>query len=168
LTIKWGDIKVISQLVKQQQTESRNNMKNQRGPGRPMAKIKVPGRKFTFADLKEANDHVTPLTLRKFLKRDAARKGKSEICLVKDETREPNSKKGLGRKTFVYILRSKLNALKNASKSKVSVPLGDKAPAATPTASNYEATKAALGITAPTEAPADVAPVSTEAAPVAA
>jgi hypothetical protein len=157
---------VIAQLVKQQQTESRNNMKNQRGPGRPMASIKVPNRKFTFGDLVEANGHVTPLTLRKFLKRDAARKGKSAICLMKDEHREPNSKKGLGRKTFVYIPRAKLNALKTASKSKVSVPLNDKpakTPAAAPVSTSYEDTKAALGITAPApEATADVAPVSTE------
>ena len=143
-----------------------------RGPGRPMAAITIPNKKFTFGDLAEANGHVTPLTLRKFLKRDAARKGKSEICLMKDETREPNSKKGLGRKTFVYIRRSKLNALKTASKSKMSVPLGDKAPVAKPApakADSYEATKAALGIAAtaaPSDAPVEVAPVSTETAPV--
>lgn len=135
-----------------------------RGPGRPMATITVPNRKFTFGDLAEVNKHVTPLTLRKFLKRDAARKGKSEICLVKDETREPNSKKGLGRKTFVYIRRSKLNSLKTASKSKVSVPLGDKAPApSAPVSESYEAKKAALGITAAAPA-ADMAPEVTPAA----
>ena len=142
--------------------------KNQRGPGRPMADISIPNRKFTFADLVEANDHVTPLTLRKFLKRDAARKGKSIVVLVKDETREPNHKKGLGRKTYVYIPRSKASALKTASKSKVSVTL---APAKS--TADYEATKAAL--LAPTPEPAiapeaiaaDTASVAAEAtAPV--
>lgn len=135
----------------------------QRGPGRPMADINVPNKKFTFADLVEANSHVTPLTLRKFLKRDFARKGKSEIVLVKDETREPNSKKGLGRKTFVYLRRSKLNSLKTARKSTVSVPL---APAKT--TADYEATKAALLAPepAPAEIPAPAAPEATTPAPV--
>lgn len=141
-----------------------------RGPGRPMASIKVPNRKFTFGDLAEANGHVTPLTLRKFLKRDAARKGKSEIVLVKDEHREPNSKKGLGRKTFVYIPRAKLNTLKTASKSKVSVALNDKPakkPAAAPNGTSYEATKAALGLgEAPATSTLPVVPVA-DAAPVA-
>ena len=141
----------------------------QRGPGRPMAKIKIPNRKFTFADLKEANDHVTPLTLRKFLKRDAARKGKSEIVLVKDETREPNSKKGLGRKTFVYIPRAKMNTLKTASKSKVTVTIAaPKAPAKS--TADYEATKAALlaptpAVTVASEAPAAEAPAAEVSAP---
>ena len=150
--------------------------KSQRGPGRPMAEINIPNRKFTFGDLVEANDHVTPLTLRKFLKRDAARKGKSEIVLVKDETREPNSKKGLGRKTFVYIRRSKMNALKIASKSKVTVAVGPKAsksPKASKasTSESYEAKKAALlapvATITPSEAPAPEA-IAAETAAVAA
>jgi len=136
--------------------------KSQRGPGRPMAEISIPSRKFTFADLVEANEHVTPLTLRKFLKRDFARKGKSEIVLVKDETRESNSKKGLGRKTFVYIRRSKMNALKTAIKSKVSVSIAPAKPTA-----DYEATKAALlAPAAPVIAQAPEAAPATEAAPV--
>jgi hypothetical protein len=130
--------------------------KNQRGPGRPMAEITVPNRKFTFADLVEANSHVTPLTLRKFLKRDASRKGKSEIVLVKDETREPNHKKGLGRKTYVYIRRSKASALKTARKSSVTVPLSTPS-----TTADYEAKKAAL--LAPEPAPA--APIAETPAP---
>lgn len=109
---------------------------NTRGPGRPMADIKIPNRKFTFADLCEANDHVTPLTLRKFLKRDAARLGKSTIVLLKNESREPDSKKGLGRKTFVYISRARKNALRSIAKSRVSVPL----------APDYETTKKNLGL----------------------
>lgn len=125
------------------------NKNKQRGPGRPMADINVPNKKFTFADLVEANSHVTPQTLRKFLKRDFARKGKSEIVLVKDETREPNSKQGLGRKTFVYMRRSKMNSLKSARKSTVSIPL---APAKT--TADYEATKAALLAPEPITAPA--------------
>jgi len=120
-----------------------------RGPGRPMADITIPNKKFTFAELCEVNSHVTALTLRKFLKRDAARKGKSEVVLVKDETREPIAKKkanaGLGRKVFVYIRRSKATALKTARKSNVSVPLSTK------TTADYEAQKAAL--LAPTPAP---------------
>lgn len=136
------------------------NAKQNRGPGRPMAQINIPSKKFTFADMVEANDHVTPLTLRKFLKRDAARKNKSEIVLVKDETREPNHKSGLGRKTYVYIRRSKMegsasaSALKTARKSKVSVAL---APASS--TADYEATKAAL--LAPEPAPTEPAPEST-------
>lgn len=134
--------------------------KNQRGPGRPMADINIPNKKFTFADLVEANSHVTPLTLRKFLKRDASRKGKSEVVLVKDETREPNHKKGLGRKTYVYIRRSKANALKTARKSTVSVAL---APAKT--TADYEATKAALLAPDPTPAPAPATDIQIADAP---
>lgn len=150
--------------------------KTNRGPGRPMAAIKLPNRKFTFADLCEANEHVTPLTLRKFLKRDAARLGKSQVVLVKNETRDPDSKKGLGRKTFVYISRARKATLKNMAKSRVSVSLNN-------TSESYEKTKEALAqpstpivntqtsstVSAPvdpapthTETAADVTPVNTE------
>jgi len=114
-------------------------MKNKninRGPGRPAYDIKWPNGKFTFDDLCEANGvnpktgkgkFCTKLTLRKGIKRDAASRGRSEIVLLKDEQREPNSKSGLGRKTFVYIRRSKLQTLKAASKSTASVNVGTKA-----------------------------------------
>jgi len=96
----------------------------QRSPGRPMAVITIPRGKFTFADMIEANKHVTPLTLRKFLKRDAAKRNKSEITLVKGETRQPASSKGLGRKTFVYSRRAKAaTSLKTARKSNITMPL---------------------------------------------
>jgi len=136
-----------------------------RGPGRPMAEITIPTKKFTFVELCEANSHVTPLTLRKFLKRDAARKGKSEVILVKDETREPIAKRkanaGLGRKVFVYVRRSRANALRTARKSNVTVALS-------PKTANYEATKAALLAPTPTPTPAVTTPAtaSTPAAPV--
>jgi hypothetical protein len=141
------------------------NKNSTRGRGRPRAEITIPNRKFTFADFGEANQHVTPLTLRKFIKYDFAKKNKSEIIKLKDETREPNSKEGLGRKTFVYIRRNKANSLKTARKSKMSVSLST--PQNTKkTSTDYEATKAALGLNAhpPVTAPA-TAPV-TDTAPV--
>lgn len=141
-----------------------------RGVGRPMANINIPNRKFTFADLEEANSHVTPLTLRKFLKRDADRKGKSEIVLVKGETRAPQSKNGLGRKTFVYVRRAKVakvTAPKAAVKAKAA-----KSPKASTKSTSYEAKKAALlgdNQTAPVTAPVAPAPVTATApTPVAA
>lgn len=140
------------------------------GPGRPKAVIKVPNRKFTFADLEAVNTHVTPLTLRKFLKADMfTDKGNprntSTIVRLKNESREPDSEKGLGRKTYVYIKRDKLSTLKSASKSTATVNVGTAAekstvePVELPTApvaadvapevapaplSEYEQTKAAL------------------------
>lgn len=118
------------------------NKTTSRGPGRPMAKISLPRGKFSFADLCDENDHVTPLTLRKFLKRDAVRQSRSEVVLVKGEMGEPTAKRkansGLGRKTFVYIRRAVRKAasnLKAARKSTVTIPLNTppQTPALTPT-----------------------------------
>jgi hypothetical protein len=123
-------------------------MKTQkRGAGRPMAKINWPNKRFTFADLKEANDHVTPLTLRKALKRDADRKGRSEIVLLKNIFGEPDHKNGLGRKTFVYIRRTRQNALKKARKT-VSVSVSTPAPAVTPAPAIVTPTQATTPIPA--------------------
>jgi hypothetical protein len=150
-------------LNNNKQTNNMNKEKNtnkepkpiKRGPGRPKAEINIPKGKFTFSDLEEANSHVTPLTLRKFLKRDASKRNMSEVILIKDETREPNSKDGLGRKVYVYTRRAgavKPTGLKAARKSTVSVPLASKS------TEDYEAAKAAL--TAPAE-PAPTAPAPT-------
>lgn len=131
--------------------------KNSTGPGRPAYQVKWPTGKFTFTQLMERNGvnpktgkgkDCTRLTLYKHLQ--VATKGtKSEIVRIKDETRKPNSKTGMGRKAFVYIRREKLNGMKAASKSRVSVKLNNKAN--DNTSASYEATKAAL--LAPTPAP---------------
>jgi len=140
-----------------------------RGVGRPMAEISIPNRKFTFADLMEANTHVTPLTLRKFLARDVDEGRKSLVVRIKEENREPNSKHGLGRKTFVYVKRSKLDG---AKKSAVSVNVGTAASKAKSAKPSYADTKAALlGTPAtvvkitPAPAPVAPAPVAPELAP---
>lgn len=142
-----------------------------RGVGRPMAEISIPNRKFTFADLVEANTHVTPLTLRKFLARDVDAGRKSLVVRVKDENREPNSKHGLGRKTFVYVKRSKLGG---AKKSNVTVNVGTAASKSKKVSTpSYADTKAALlgtpatalKITPDPIAPATTAPAAPELAP---
>ncbi len=98
-----------------------------RGVGRPKAIVKIPNRRFTFEDLQTANSTLTPLTLRKFLKRDAARNGKSEIVLTKDKVAPAD---GIGRHLFVYIPRAKMVAMKAKAKatkvaSDVAVVLGE-------------------------------------------
>lgn len=164
------------------------NTKNtaERGPGRPAYAVKYPYGKFTFNQLCELNGvstkgvnkgkgkNCTALTLRKALDRDMFHvdakdstkvdktkpRRNSEIVLVKNETREPNSNEGLGRKAFVYIRRAKLAALKSASKSSVNVPLNDTpAPAVTSPADTFAQVKAdiAASATAPAPAPAPVA-----------
>ena len=140
-----------------------------RGVGRPMATIKIPNRKFTFDDLKAENTHVTPLTLRKFIARDmfmcddngkpdrSRPRRNSSIVLVKDDLREPNSAKGLGRKCLVYSLRSKVSAVKTAKTPKVT--------ATADTVSDYEAQKAALLAPEPTVTVpvVDITPATVEA-----
>jgi hypothetical protein len=127
------------------------------GPGRPKYQVKYPNRKFTMTDLMEKNG-VNPksgkgkfcskLTLVKALVRDSKLGTSSEIVKL-DETREPNSKSGMGRKTFVYIKRDKLNTVKTVAKSapaksaKVKVKTKTKVKPVT-TTSDYEAQKAAL------------------------
>ena len=140
----------------------KNTKSVKRGPGRPKAEITIPNKKFTFTDLKEANKHVTPLTLRKFLGRDMFmldEAGKPDrnrprrnslIVLVRDETREPNHDKGLGRKTFVYIKRTKAASLKAAPKAAKSAP--QSAPAIDPVTVNV-GTAADAPAAEPTPAP---------------
>lgn len=165
-------------------------MKNKNtGVGRPKYNVKWPNRKFTMADLMVANEVnpktgkgklCTKLTLVKALQRDMfmldAKTGKpdmerprrnSMIVRVKDETREPNSKTGLGRKTYVYIRREKVaNVTKDVTKD---VTVAKSSPKST---ESYEAHKAALlapVVTiapAPTPAPAEVAPVAEPVAEV--
>ena len=50
--------------------------------------------------------NCTMLTLRKWLGRDLARKGHSEVCVIKGVTAEPDSTDGLGRRAKLYRLRS--------------------------------------------------------------
>lgn len=135
------------------------------GPGRPSYSVKWPKGKFTFQDLCELNGvnfetgkgkFCTKLTLRKHLAADAARKGKSLIVQL-DESREPSSANGLGRKVFVYISRESQKAASDRKAAKASVNVGTakestKAPAKTPRATKgdkvsvqtqkYEALKA--------------------------
>ena len=147
-------------------TNMKKHTSTNRSPGRPRAVINYPNRKFTFADLENDNPKVTPLTLRKFLKRDAALGKNSEIVRIIGESREPDSSKGLGRKTFVYIPRTKAGSVKVAKspkavkvvkhrKHKVAVNAGQ--------GSDYEAIKADLGLNTPTPAPAPAAPAAPSA-----
>ena len=172
------------------------NANENRGPGRPAYVPKIPGRKFTFADFMEANEvnpetgkgpNCSKLTLTKFLDRDmynafesGARKGKANkasprknsLVIKLDETREPNSESGLGRKTYVYLRRDKLDTLKTAkvAKAKVSVNVGTaatkprKAKGVSTATADYEAQKAALLTPTPavTIAPVETAPVDAE------
>jgi len=134
--------------------------KNGRGPGRPSYVIKWPTGKFTFQDLEILNgvnpetgkgENCTKLTLRKGMAKDLALKGKSFIVKT-DETRKPDSESGLGRKSFVFVRRSKLVAAKAAKKAAKTTVL---APVVTITSTP-----------APAPTPAPVAePATTEAAP---
>jgi hypothetical protein len=147
-------------------------MKNEknRGVGRPSYAVKYPNHKFTMSDLMVANGVnpktgkgklCTKLTLVKALQRDMFildKNGKpdverprrnSTIVRVKNETRQPNSVSGLGRKTFVYIRRDKLVK----SEKTVTVSIGTK-----PESKSYEETKAELlGTTPAVEITAPVA-----------
>jgi hypothetical protein len=151
-----------------------NKNANTNGPGRPMAKIKIPNRKFTFQQLNDAND-VTPLTLRKFLKRDALLGKKSQVILT-DETRDPSfdgklekGKKPLGRKVFVYQPRSlgkvSVKTVTHKTETHVALTIEPAKLGDTGTA-DYEAQKAALLATEPTPvAPAPVAAPATKVTP---
>lgn len=90
-------------------------------PGRPMYQPKFPrSKEWTFMAFMTINgvnvDHgskdfgkgpnCTMLTLRKWLTRDKARKGKSEVVIVDGVTADPESESGLGRRACVYRLRS--------------------------------------------------------------
>jgi hypothetical protein len=91
-----------------------------RGPGRPKATVKWPNKKFTLADAVELNKPLTKLTVTKHLVSDAKLKGKSLVVKL-EERREPASVDGLGRKAYVYVLRSRLVALKTARAVGVSI-----------------------------------------------
>jgi hypothetical protein len=171
-----------------------------RGPGRPKYTPKFPrSLRFTFGDLCVTNgvnpdtlkgDNCTGLTLRKYLKRDKARKGKSNIVMLKGQFGKPDSKDGLGKPPFLYCLRERLadagvtpaakskaskKPLAKAKASSVTVPLAtvpDAAPvvdAVSTATKDYEAQKAALlatpvpvvAISTPAPTPApDAAPVA--------
>lgn len=155
----------------------KNTTVKHNGPGRPMYNPVIPRGKFTIAEFCEANG-VNPktgkgkacskLTLIKFLGR---KQGKALIVRVKGETANPNSKKGLGRKAFLYTRRAGVTVPK-ATAAPVKQTRTRKATAPTAT-SDYEATKSALlaptpavvitpdPTPAPETAPVvDVAPVS--------
>jgi len=152
---------------------SKKNAKNTatRGPGRPKATVKWPNKKFTLADAVELNNPLTKLTVTKHLKADAKRMGKSLVVRLA-EKREPASADGLGRKAFVYVLRSRLDALKNARA--VSVNIGSKphakatrkpkASTLTKATQTYEDIKAALTAPTPAVTP-DPAPVPADPVP---
>jgi hypothetical protein len=116
-------------------------------PGRPAYIPVIPRGRFTMNDLCEENGvnlksgkgkNCSRLTLVKWVAKQLGNKRSGLIVKVKDETSEPNSKKGLGRKAFLYIRRVVAkDGLKTAAKSNVSVKM-------TPTTESYEATKAAL------------------------
>jgi len=153
-------------------TKEHNTMKTkQSGPGRPAYVPKLPTKlRWTMLDLQVRNEvnpatgkgpNCSKLTLVNWLADELANRRSGLVLKVNGETKEPNSKSGLGRKAFVYVLRSrkdeldktspapakpvktaKKSGLKTAAKSPVSVKLNT---------ASYEATKAA--ILAPTPAP---------------
>jgi hypothetical protein len=138
------------------------------GPGRPKYQPKLPRGKFTMNELCQENgvslktgkgSNCSKLTLVKFVARELSNRRSGLVVKVKDETSEPNSRKGLGRKPFLFMRRP--NALKAAAKSNVSVSLN--------TTDAYEAQKAALGIngTPAADVTAPVAPVAPTPEPTA-
>jgi hypothetical protein len=103
----------------------------------------------------------------KWVAKQLGNKRSGLIVKVKDETSEPNSRKGLGRKAFLYIRRTMKDGLKTAAKSNVAVKMN--------TTADYEKVKADLlgtsvpAVTVTPETPAPVAPAPvTETATVAA
>jgi hypothetical protein len=156
----------------------KNTKSVKRGPGRPKAVITIPNKKFTFEDLKAANKHVTPLTLRKFLGRDmymlddtgkpdrTRPRRNSLIVLVRDETREPNHEKGLGRKTYVYIKRTKAASPKAAPKAGKTAPPAEPVTVDVGTASEAPVVPPTPVIESPAETVAPVAETPVIAEPV--
>lgn len=112
-------------------SKNSNTVKSvKRGPGRPKYSPKFPrSLRFTFGQLCEVNgvdtrqtlangkenpeylkgENCTGLTLRKFLKRDKARKNKSNIVLLKGQFGKPDSESGLGKPPSLYCLRERLD-----------------------------------------------------------
>ena len=144
---------------------------NKRSAGRPKYEPIIPKSRFTINDFAEANgvnlksgkgEKCSKLTLIKFLARDRKRGGKSLIMKLSDTMAEPNSTAGLGRKAFVYQLRSKVvaTATKTKDKARKSKPSGVSAKTQA-----YESTKAAILAPVADVAPATVAEPVTAAAP---
>ena len=133
-----------------------------RSVGRPAATINYPNRKFTFADLKAENTHVTPLCLRKHLEKDAEL-GKKSMIVKLDEKRSTAS--GKGRKLEVYQKRSRQGVgsvskpvAKTVPVEAVKITTPTPTPVEAPLSANYEAQKAELlGTPTPT---VDTAPVA--------
>ncbi len=155
----------------------KNTQVKQSGPGRPRYSPKFPAKlRWTMLDFQLRNgvnpttgkgDNCSKLTLVKFLADQLRNTRSGLIVKLKGETTAPSSDSGLGRKAFLYTLRSRKDevtaktatvkpkakkALDTASKSTVSVKIAP--------APSYEETKAALGLTAPVAeaAPEPVAP----------
>lgn len=145
-----------------------------RGPGRPKYQPKFPRTdRWTFDDFEAANgvnpktgkgENCTRLTLNKYLRRNLnilsedgktvlRSNPKSDVVRLKDVLADPNSKKGLGRRQYVYTLRSKLAgrpARKNHKVHKTTDVTVDLSQAT----KDYEAAKAALLTPDPVPAPA--------------
>jgi hypothetical protein len=125
---------------------------NKRSAGRPKYEPIMPKGKFTINDFCESNgvniksgkgDKCSKLTLIKFLARDHKRGGKSVIVKLADVVAEPNSKAGLGRKAYVYQLRTKVAAPapKVTPKAKVKSPRKAKPTGVTAAVAQYESVK---------------------------
>jgi hypothetical protein len=155
-------------------TTTKNSMKKNKtnGPGRPAYVPVIPRGKFSFGELCVANGvnvktgkgkNCSALTLRKFIARDAALGKKSQMFLT-DELAEPNNKKGLGRKSFLYQRRAGVAAVKATVKSVRKATV--KVSTANATA-EYEKTKVELGLSAPAAETAPVEVAAEVTAPVA-
>lgn len=166
---------------------------NKKGPGRPKYNPIIPKGKFTMDEFCVANGVnlntgkgklCSRLTLIKFLARDMFHtkagsnkpdhnkpRKNSSVVLVKDEFSEPNSKDGLGRKAFVYIRRSTLEAIKARKASKVAKKTTAPAtPAVTDSGTDaYEKQKAEIlapAVTVPAPTPEPVTETTETVAPV--
>ena len=147
-----------------------------RGPGRPAYQPKFPQRqRWTLKDLMAANgvdkesgkgDKCTKLTLVKYLDKVCFAKIKTgpnagkpdrnaplpnSLVVRLKETLPPDSEEGLGRRSFVYCLRAKLDQLK-APKAPKSDAVKSKGTGKSKKTllSDYEAQKAALLAESPT------------------
>ena len=96
-------------------------------PGRPKYAPKFPRtNKWTMADFMEVNgvnpetgkgENCAKLTLIQFRNRDV-KLGEKSVIVKLDELRAPASVGGLGRRAFVYCLRSKLDEIQAADAAK--------------------------------------------------
>lgn len=132
--------------------------------GRRPAVILVPSGTFTMADWLEHNDKngnkITMLTLRK--------RQKEFIVKVKGENAEPDHKKGLGRKCFVFRAKAGVTTGKSVAKAtaKAATPAKSanlrkaRKSSVTQTLDTLNAKKAELGNAEPAQAPAEPVPVT--------